>query len=235
MTGTLINAAAILVGGTAGLLLGSRLPEKLRQTVISALGLFLLAWGVQMFLSTKNALVVLGSILLGVLIGELLGIEEGLQRLGKALEKRMVTAETGGAPDGRFVRGFLTASLIFSVGPMAILGAIQGGLTGNYEILAVKSVLDGFTALAFACSLGAGVLFSAPIVLGYQGAITLAAAGINAWVTPEMTAEMTAAGGVILLGIAISSLLELKAIRVGNFLPAIIIAPLLVWILTLFP
>ena len=134
----------------------------------------------------------------------------------------------------KFVRGFLTATLLFCVGPLTILGSIQDGLTGDYKLLAVKSVLDGFASLAFASTLGLGVLFSALVILVYQGGISLLAAQLNSIITPAMMTEMTAAGGVILIGLAVSSLLEIKKIRVGNFLPALAIAPLLVWILSLF-
>ena len=129
------------------------------------------------------------------------------------------------------MRGFLTASLLFCVGPMTILGSIQDGLTGNYELLTVKSVLDGFASLAFASTLGVGVLFSTLVILVFQGGISLLAVQLNALVTAPMLNEMTAAGGVILMGLALSSLLEIKKIRVGNFLPALAIAPLIVWIL----
>jgi uncharacterized membrane protein YqgA involved in biofilm formation len=186
-----------------------------------------------MFLKTQNALVVLGSLLVGIIIGEWLGIETGLKRLGAWIEARVQKGGEEGGDTSRFVRGFLTASLVFCVGPMTILGSIQDGLTGNYELLAVKSVLDGFAALAFASSLGVGVLFSTVIILVYQGGITLLAAQVNALVTEPMMIEMTAVGGVILLAIAISSLLEIKPIRSGNFLPALVVAPLIVALLNL--
>ena len=129
----------------------------------------------------------------------------------------------------------MTASLIFCIGPLAILGSIQDGLVGDSELLIIKSIMDGFASLAFASTLGLGVAFSALTVLIYQGSITLLAAQLNAIVTEPMMTEMTATGGVILIGLAISSLLEIKKIRVGSFLPALAIAPLIVWILSLFP
>jgi hypothetical protein len=128
----------------------------------------------------------------------------------------------------RFIHGFLTASLVFGIGPMAILGSIQDGLTGDYNLLAIKSVLDGFASLAFASSLGVGVLFSSLVILVYQGGISLLAAQAQNIISAGMMNEMTAVGGILLLGIGISSLLELKPIRVGNFLPALAIAPLLI-------
>jgi len=227
MVGTLVNVATILVGGFLGLLLGSRLPERVRQTVIAGLGLFTLAYGLKLFLSTQNALAVLGSLLIGVLLGEWMQIDRALQQLGIWLESRFAKTEDG-VSDNRFVRGFVTASLVFCVGPMAILGSIQDGLTGEYQTLVVKAVLDGFGALAFASSLGVGVLFSAGIVLLYQGTISLLAVQVQSVVTDAMMVEMNATGGVLLLAIALSSLLEIKKLRTGNFLPALVIAPFMV-------
>ncbi len=227
MTGTLINVATILIGGMLGLAMGSRLPERLRQTVMAGLGLFTFAYGMKMFLSTQNALAVLGSLLIGALLGEWWRVEDGLKNLGRWLETRLMR-RTDTSEDNRFVRGFLTASLVFCVGPMAILGSIQDGLTGNFQTLAVKAILDGFGAMAFASSLGVGVLFSALVLFGYQGSITLLAGQLQALVTADMMQEMNATGGVILLAIAVSSLLEIKPIRAGSFLPALVIAPLLV-------
>ena len=231
MTGTLLNIAAVLLGGVIGLLFGARIPEPLKATVVSGMGLFTAAMGVQMFLNTENPLIVLGALLIGTLLGEWWRIEDGLQNLGKFLEQRF--SKEGEDGSNKFVRGFLTASLLFCVGPMTILGSIQDGLKGDYNLLAVKSVLDGFAALAFASTLGVGVMFSTIIILVYQGGISLLAAQLDAIVTPAMMNELTATGGVILLGLAISSLLEIKKIRVGNMLPGLAIAPLIVWILSL--
>ncbi len=237
MTGTLINVATILVGGALGLIFGARVPERLKATIISGMGLFTGAIGMQMFLKTENSLVVLGALLIGALLGEWWKIEDRLQSLGQILEARFArgTVDTDGeVTSNTFVRGFLTASLLFCVGPLAILGSIQDGLTGNYNLLAVKSVLDGFASLAFASTLGVGVMFSSLMILVYQGGISLLAAQLNAIATQSMMNEMTAAGGVILIALAVSSLLEIKKIRAGNFLPALVIAPLIVWILSLF-
>jgi hypothetical protein len=151
--------------------------------------------------------------------------------LGKFLEQRF--SREGDDGSNKFVRGFLTASLLFCVGPMTILGSIQDGLTGDYNLLAVKSVLDGFASLAFASTLGVGVMFSTIVILVYQGGISLLAAQLNAVVTPSMMNELTATGGVILIGLAISSLLEIKKIRVGNMLPGLLVAPVIVWVLGL--
>ena len=238
MTGTLINIATVLVGGLLGLLFGSRLPERIRQTVIAGLGLFTAVIGIQMFLKTENSIIVLGALLIGGVLGELLKIEDGLRGLGGFLEKRFMPS-TGTSPEGspipnRFIRGFLTASLVFCVGPMTILGSVQDGLTGDYSLLAIKAVLDGFAALAFASSLGVGVLFSVLVILFYQGGLSLLAAQVQSLVTPAMMNEMTAVGGILLVGIAVSNLLELKPIRVGNFLPALVLAPAIVALVALF-
>ena len=231
MTGTFLNIATVIIGGVIGLVFGARIPDKLKGTVIAGMGLFTSAMGLQMFLKTENPLIVLGALLIGTLLGEWMRIEDGLQNLGKFLEQRF--SKEGDDGSNKFVRGFLTASLLFCVGPMTILGSIQDGLTGDYNLLAVKSVLDGFAALAFASTLGVGVIFSTTIILVYQGGMSLLAAQLDAIVTPSMMNELTATGGVILLGLAISSLLEIKKIRVGNMLPGLAIAPLIVWILSL--
>ena len=233
MTGTFINVAAILIGGTIGLIFGSRIPEKFKSTVIAGMGLFTAAMGLQMFFKSENQLIVLGALIIGAMLGEWIGIEDWLQTLGQSLEKRFSRdAETGSG--SKFVRGFMVSSLLFCIGPMAILGSIQDGLTGDYKLLAVKSTLDGFASIAFASTLGVGVMFSSIIILIYQGGISLLAGQLSAIVTDPMMAEMSATGGVILMGVAINNLLELKSIRVGNFLPSLAVAPLIVWVLSLF-
>lgn len=228
MTGTLINIATVLIGGILGLFFGSRLPERVRQTVVAGLGLFTIGYGLSNFIQTKNPLVVLGSLLIGALLGEWWKIEDGLQKLAVFLETRFSGKDEG---SNKFVRGFLVASILFCVGPMSILGSIQDGLTGDYSILATKAVLDGFAALAFTSTLGVGVMFSVVVILIYQGGLSLLAAQLSQLITTPMMTEMSAAGGILLIGIAISSLLEIKPIRMGNFIPALVIAPLIVAIL----
>lgn len=227
MTGTFVNIATVLLGGAIGLRFGSRLPERVRTTIIAGLGLFTAAFGFQMFMETKNAIIVLASLLIGGAFGEWWRIEDRLNSLGSLLEERFSDASPSQSRQ-HFIKGFLTASLVFCVGPMTILGSIQDGLTGDFSLLAIKSVLDGFASLAFSATLGVGVLFSTLVILIYQGGISLLAVQAQAWISTAMMNEMTAVGGVILLGIAISSLLEIKPIRVGNFLPALVVAPALV-------
>jgi uncharacterized membrane protein YqgA involved in biofilm formation len=233
MTGTFINVAAILIGGTIGLFFGARIPERFKSTVIAGMGIFTTAMGMQMFLKSGNQLIVLGALIVGALIGEWIGIEDWLLALGETLEKRFSRDNEAGA-SSRFVRGFMVSSLLFCIGPIAILGSIQDGLTGDYNLLAVKSTLDGFASIAFASTLGVGVLFSSAMILIYQGGVSLLANQLNAIITDPMMAEMTATGGILLMGVGVSNLLEIKKIRVGNFLPALAIAPLIVWALSLF-
>ena len=225
MTGTLLNVATVLVGGLLGTALGARLPERVRETVMHGLGLVTLTIGVHLTLQTKNILIVMGSILVGAALGEWWKLEERLQAVGAWLEARA----QGSSPrhQATFIQGYVTASLVFCVGPMTVLGSIQDGLTGDYRLLAIKSLLDGFAALAFASSLGLGVVFAVLTILVYQGALTLLAAQVQHVLTAPMIAEMTATGGVLILGISLL-LLELKRIRLANFLPAILIAPAVV-------
>ncbi len=227
MTGTFINIAAVLIGGTLGTLIGGRLPARVHETVIWTLGLFTIALGVKLTLQSQNALITLGSALVGGLLGEWWNLDSLLRRLGAWLEGRFAhSSSSEGA--ARFIKGFVSASLIFCVGPLAILGSIQDGLTGNYQILAVKSLLDGFGALAFSASLGVGVLFSTIIILVYQGGISLLAAQAQSLLTTPMINEMTAVGGLLIMAIGFGSLLELRPIRVANYLPALVIAPAIV-------
>jgi len=228
MTGTILNVITVIIGGTLGARLGARLPHKMRETVMHGIGLMTLVIGVQMALGTRNILIVLASILVGGILGEWLGVQARLDALGQMLEARFARGEQAGT----FTRGFVTASLVFCVGPMTILGSIQDGLVGDYTLLAIKSTLDGFAGLAFASTLGIGVAFAALTVLVVQGGISLAAMlfggalGSVARTTPWVI-EMTATGGVLIMGIGLV-LLDLKHVRVGNLLPAIFIAPLIV-------
>ena len=238
MTGTIINVIAVILGSTIGLFFGKKLPERVHSTIIAGLGLFTAAVGLQMFFDTQNAIIVLGALITGGLLGEWWNIEARLGNFGRYLEKKFTrpSEELNSNPESsqssHFIRGFLTSSLVFCIGPMTILGSIQDGLTGDYHLLAIKSVLDGFASLVFASSLGIGVLFSAFVVLTFQGGISLMAFQAQSIITEPMMNEMTAVGGILLLGLAVSSLLELKSIRVGNFLPALITAPSLVALLT---
>ena len=221
MTGTFINMSAIAAGSMVGVFIGSKLPESIRETVLQGLGLVTCLIGLQMALQTKNVLVLLGALLIGGLIGELLKIEAGLDRLGEYLQSLLARGR-----QKQFGEGFITASLVFCIGPLAILGSIQDGLSGNYSLLTVKSMLDGFASIAFSASLGWGVSLSALSVLLYQGSITLFAGMFDKVLTQPMIVEMSATGGLIIAGIGLK-LLKLKDMRLANFLPALAIAPLI--------
>jgi uncharacterized membrane protein YqgA involved in biofilm formation len=229
LTGTFINVIAVLLGSILGSVLGNRLPERMRTTVVNGLGLVTATIGMQMALSTQNILLVMGSILVGGLIGEWWRIETRLERVGQWLEDRVDKA-MGSTRERSITRAFVAASLVFCVGPMTILGSVQDGLTGDFGLLAIKSVLDGFAALAFSASMGPGVLFSIVTIVVFQGGISLAAMVIGE-ALGQVTAqtpwviEMTATGGILMLGISLL-LLELRRIRVANLLPAVLIAPL---------
>lgn len=233
MTGTILNAAVIIIGGLLGLFFGQLLSEKSRETIIIGLGLFTIGISVNMFLKTSNSLIVLGGLLIGGLLGEYLQIETRLNQLGGRLEKLFNGKINTPSSGNHFVRGFMTSSVLFCIGPLAILGAIQDGLIGDYQLLAIKSVMDGFAAFALSSTLGVGVLFSAIIVFLYQGGFSLLAVQLQGVMSQVMIDEMTATGGLLLIGLAISSLLEIKPIRVGNFLPSLVISPLIVYILSL--
>ena len=183
--------------------------------------------GMTMALKTQNFFIVMGSVLLGGLVGELLGIERRLERLGDYFQRRLA------AGSSTFSTGFVTASLLFCIGPMAILGSIQDGLRGSIQLLAVKSALDGVAALAFATTLGWGVGLSALSLLVYQGTITLLAGYVDRFLTAAMVTEMTAVGGVLILGIGLR-ILELRQVRIGSFLPALFFAPVLVAVVAAF-
>lgn len=220
--GTLLNTATVLVGAAIGLSLGRVIPASLHQTVRAAIGLFVVVIGIQMALKTHNPLILLISVLVGVLIGELLRLDDGVQAIGAWAERRI---SRGGEP-GRVSLAFITTSLIFCVGPLTILGSFQDGTTGDITLLAIKSTLDGVTSIVFAATLGWGVTLSAISVLVVQGTLTLIAFLLHAGLTDLETAELTAAGGIAVLGIALG-LLELKTIKVANFLPSLVVAPLL--------
>jgi len=234
LIGTLLNVVTVLIGGSLGTFLGNRLPEKMRETVVFGLGLVTAVVGMQSALGTENVLLIMGSVLFGGLLGEWMRIEDGLEALGQWLE-----AKFGNESDERSItRAFVMASLVFCVGPLTIVGSIQDGLTGDYTMLAIKSVLDGFAALAFAATMGPGVLLSILTIVVLQGGLSLAAMGLGGalgQVTSETAwvIEMSAAGGVLMLGISLL-LLELRRIRVANLLPAVILAPLAQLLLTLF-
>lgn len=234
MIGTLINVATIVLGSLLGLWIGKRIKSQLRDTIVTGLGLFTFGYGLLSFIETTNPLVPLGGLLIGALLGEWWKIEEGLDKAGTALRNIFLGKNPDETKHSNFVEGFVTASLVFVIGPIAILGSIQDGLTGKFEMLTIKAILDGFASIAFASSLGIGVAFSALSILIYQGAITLLAGLFEHYFSSAMMTEMTAVGGLILMAIALSSLLQIKKIRTGSFLPALLVTPIVVLILERF-
>jgi uncharacterized membrane protein YqgA involved in biofilm formation len=231
LSGTLLNIATVLIGTTLGLLVGRRMPERMQQSLTAGLGLFTLAIGLSMALRIFNDpivqpgddLAILAALLLGVAGGELLRISDGLDALGGWFQHRLSRGER----PSRIAEAFVTASLVFCVGPLTILGSLDNGLTGDITLLAVKSLLDGVASIAFAAALGAGVYLSAGTVLVVQGGIAAGAFLLRDVMDPITVLAVGALGGLILLGVG-TRLLEIKRLRVANFLPGLVIAPFLI-------
>ena len=216
MVGVIINVAAVLAGGTLGLLLGGRVPQRLRETIMQGLALCILLIGAQGALETANVLAVIVCMVAGGLLGEALDIEKRLESLG-ALAKRKFSH---GGQNGHFAQGFITASLLFCVGAMAVVGSLNAGLTGDNSTLIAKAALDLVTAVFFAAALGPGVLLAAAAVLVYQGAIALMAGWLAPVLTDAIVTEMSAVGGLLIMGLGFN-MLGMAKIRVGNLLPSI--------------
>lgn len=221
--GTIINAIAILIGGALGLLFRKRFPERIAQTTLQVLGLFTTVVGMSMALQGQESIMVLISLVAGAILGEWADIEGRLERFGRWLERRLHVTE--GSP----AKGFIYASMLFCVGSMAIVGSIADGLKGDYSILMTKAMMDGIISIPFAASMGFGVLGSALPVLLYQGSITLLAWKVQSLFTPAMIRELTSVGGVIVMGIGIN-ILGLHKVRVGNFIPALLLIIFLLYL-----
>jgi uncharacterized membrane protein YqgA involved in biofilm formation len=226
--GTIINAMAILVGGTLGLLFRKRFPERIAQTTLQVLGLFTLVVGLSMAIQGHELILVLVSLAVGAILGEWINIEDRLERLGVWLEKKLQITE--GSP----AKGFIYASLLFCVGSMAIVGSITDGLKGDHSILITKAMMDGIISIPFAAGMGYGVLGSSVPILLYQGSLTLLAWKLQSVFTPEMIRELTSVGGIIVMGIGIN-ILGLQKIRVGNWIPALVFIVVILYLRTFFP
>ncbi len=213
--GTLINAGAIVVGGAIGLLLGSRIPTKVSNTFFNVIGLFTMFLGVAMSIKTQNPLLVVFSLILGGLLGTVLNLQERMEKSGSFLQIKLKMQS------GKFNEGLMTAFLIYCVGSMAILGAIQEGMGNHPQLLLIKSLMDGFTAVALAASLGIGVLFSAIPLILYQGSISLLSFWIGASISEPFINEIEATGGIMLIGLSLS-ILNIKKIEVMNLIPALL-------------
>ncbi len=248
MGGTLLNTLTVALGSIIGLLVGNRLSARIQDSVITGLALVTIFVGLDNAAQTNNVLIPMVSILVGVIIGEVLGIDDALKgfagwlqsRLGgdKPADETSAPADATPPADGtlsprdKFITGYVTASLVFCVGPLTILGSIQDGmgLQAGFDQLAIKSTLDGFAALAFAATFGIGVLFTTLTVFFFQGGLAVAGSIAGAFMTDAMIAEMVSAGGIMLMGLALV-MLNLKPIRIANFLPSLFIAPVLVAVL----
>lgn len=227
--GALLNMVAVAIGGGIGLLVGGRLSQKIQESVVTGLGLMTLFIGLSNAGSTGNPIIPLLSILLGVILGELLDLQGALERLGGWLQARSGGGAGSDAARTRFITGFVTASLVFCIGPLTFVGSIMDGMGMplGFQQIAIKSALDFFAAMAFAASFGSGVLFSVLTILVVQGGLSLLGAGLGEFMSTPMINEMTSAGGILLMGLALV-LLNIKQPRMANFLPALVIAPLLV-------
>ena len=234
MTGTFINVGTVLLGTLIGTLVGSRLPQRLQDRVLAGLGLVTLVIGIELALTWRdtNTLYVLGGVLLGGIAGEALRIEDQLAALGDRLQAMTAREATG---ESTVSAAFFTATLLFCVGPLTVVGSIQDGLTGDSSALATKAVLDGFASIAIAASLGPGVAFAALSVLVVQGGISLSAGLFDSILAEgsEALAALSSAGGVLIIGIGLK-LLSITDVKVGNFLPALIFAPAIVGIASVF-
>jgi uncharacterized membrane protein YqgA involved in biofilm formation len=234
--GTIINVFAILFGAGLGVALGHRLPEKISRTLTDALGLVVLVIGglnlvalsdssfVAAVTSAGTLMVVLASLVIGSVVGSILGIERRLSHFGTWLQLRVSRS----GDKEKFIEGFVNASLLFTIGPMAVLGALQDGLGQGFDVLALKSTLDGLTSVAFAAALGWGVAFAAIPVGLWQGLLTILAASAGTLMSDALVASITATGGVLLLGTGLR-VLQIRMVSVADMLPALVLAPLITW------
>jgi len=214
--GTIVNCLTIIAGSFVGILFRNGIPEKYNQTVMQAIGLSVILIGMKNALGCNDLLIIIISLALGSLIGEWIGIENYLERLGNFLETRFSKKSTG------FSAGFVTASLMYCVGSMAIVGSLESGLTGNHDTLFAKATLDGIVSIILSSSLGIGVLFAAVPVLLYQGSITLMAGLLKPLLVPAVISQMSATGGLLIMALGLNMIRE-KKLKVGNMLPAIFI------------
>ena len=220
MIGTIINALAVVIGSIVGLILHNKLPEKITKTTFQAIGLFTLFLGISMALKTEHLIIMIFSIIIGTIIGEVLDIDNFINKISEYMKKKIKSKNE------KFTEGFITAFLLYCMGSMTILGAIEEGLGGIPTLLISKSALDGFSSIALAASLGAGVLFSAIPLLLFQGGLTLFASFFQNILSDIVINELTAVGGLILIGLGIN-ILEIKKLKILNLLPSLIIVVIL--------
>ena len=223
--GTLINTATVLVGGSVGLIIGDRIPERIRTIVVQVIGLVTLGLGLSDVLKTHNMVFPLVGMVLGAIVGEALNIERRLEGIGEVIRRRFA----GNQEPGRFVNGFVTATLLFCIGPLTILGAMQDATGETPQLYIIKGTLDGFMNVIFGAIYGVGAIFSALSIFVVQGSLTLGGSALDNLLNDRMRIELFSAGGFAVMAIGLN-LLEIKKIRLGSLLPGLVITPLLVWL-----
>jgi uncharacterized membrane protein YqgA involved in biofilm formation len=223
--GTLINTATVLIGGSIGLIIGDRIPERIRTIVVQVIGLVTLGLGLGDVLKTHNMVFPLVGMVLGGIVGELLAIERRLEGLGEVIRRRFARNQE----PGKFVNGFITATLLFCIGPLTILGAMQDATGETPQLYIIKGTLDGFMNVIFGAIYGVGAVFSALSVFVVQGSLTLGGSALDNLLNDRMRIELFSAGGFAVMAIGLN-LLEIKKIRLGSLLPGLVITPVLVWL-----
>jgi len=232
MLGVLVNVVAVLLGGAVGLIIKKGIPERFSKAIMTGIGLVILFIGIEGALKGGNPIILVISIVLGVVTGTALNIDKRLNTLGQMLENRVSVGKSDG--ESSIAKGFVTASLLFCVGAMAIVGSINSGLTGDHSIIFTKSVIDLIAAAVLAVSLGVGVLFSAGAVLVYQGSLVLLAQLLRPLLySPTIIAEINSAGSIIIVALGLN-MLGLTKIKVADFLPAVVFAPIVYMVVNLF-
>ncbi|BEG99366.1 DUF554 domain-containing protein [Bacteroides sedimenti] len=223
MIGTLVNTAAVFVGGVIGLLLKKNMPERVTSIYFQAVGLFTLAIGISMAVKMEQMLIVVGSLAIGSLLGEWMNLEAGAERMSEYLKKKFRIGNE------KFSEGLITAFLLFCIGSMTVLGTIQEGTGGSSDLLFTKSLMDFFSAILLASAFGLGVVASAVPLLLFQGALTLLAMYAGSLFTPQIILGLTSVGGILLIGLGIN-ILEIKRLRIMNMLPSLVVVVILLWI-----
>lgn len=213
--GTIFNSLAVIIGSISGLLIGKFIPEKLQRTIFNCLGLFTLYVGINMTFNMKHSIAVLLSLVTGTITGEILGLETKLNSLGDKLKTKLKTSNE------KFTEGFVTATLLFCIGSMAIIGAFEDGLKHNPEILITKGIMDGISSILLSGSFGFGVIFSVFPMFIYQAALTFAAVWAEPFITSEMYANISGLGGLMIMGIGLN-MLNIKKLNLGDMLPGLI-------------
>jgi len=223
--GTLINTATVVIGGGCGVFFGKKIPVRVKELVVQTIGLVTIGLGLSDVLKTHNMVIPLVALVIGGIAGELLRIEDGLERIGASLQRRFAS----GVDESSFVRGFVTASLLFCVGPLTILGALEDASGKTPQLYIIKGTLDGFMSMILTAAHGIGAAFSALSVFVVQGLLTLGGTTIDALLTERMQTEMFATGGFAVLAIGLN-LLQLTKIRLGSLIPSLVVAPIVVWL-----